>query len=64
MEGKMEGILVGYVTISASEYAELVGTRKACEILERVTNDSHYFVGREEIAEIMGFCLLPEKEEK
>lgn len=60
----MEGLLVGYVTISAREYAELVGTRKACEILEKVTNAASYSVGREEIARIMGFSLPPEKEQK
>lgn len=60
----MEGMLVGYVTISASDYAELVGMRKACEILERVTNASSFSVGREEIARIMGFDLAPRKEQE
>lgn len=60
----MEGMLVGYVTISASEYAELVGTRKACEILEKVARAASYSVSREEIARILGFSLPPEKEQK
>lgn len=60
----MKGMLVGYVTISAREYAELVGTRKACEILEKVARDASYSVSREAIARIMGFDLPPEKEQK